>query len=101
LNVSLRFPTPLRAGEVLPVVEAHVPDRPFWGTFGRPPSAGLSVGVRLDGFVATSSTGSARVVRLDPLAVDLHILARGPGRQLQVEGTLTVRHESNTGSCFE
>jgi hypothetical protein len=101
LNVSLRFPTPLRAGDVLPVVETHVPDRPFWGTFGLPPTPGNSVGVRLDAFVATSATGSARVVRLDPLAVELHILAAGPGRQLPIEGTLTVRHESSTESCFE
>jgi hypothetical protein len=66
-----------------------------------PPTAGISVGVRLDAFVATSATGSARVVRLDPLAVELHILAAGPGRQLPIEGTLTVRHESSTESCFE
>ena len=101
LNVSLRFPTPLRVGNVLPVVETHVPDRPFWGTFGMPPTAGVSVGVRLDAFVATSTTGSARVVRLDPLAVDLQIVAVGPGRQVSIDGTLTVRHESATESCFE
>jgi hypothetical protein len=101
LNVSLRFPTPLRAGDVLPVEETHVPDRPFWGTFGMPPTAGISVGVRLDAFVATSTTGSARVVRLDPLVVDVHILAVGPGRQLAIEGTLMVQHDSSTDSCFE
>ena len=83
------------------MVETHVPDRPFWGTFGMPPTAGISVGVRLDAFVATSTTGSAQVVRLDPLAVDLHILAVGPGGQIPIDGTLTVRHESSTVSCFE
>jgi hypothetical protein len=63
LNLSLRFPTPLRTGDMLPVVQTHVPDRPFWGTFGNPPTGGISVGVRLDGFEATSVTGTARVVR--------------------------------------
>ena len=101
LNVSLRFPTPLRVGDVLPVVATHVPDSPFWGTFGMPPNAGISVGVRLDAFVAESATGSARVVGLDPLVVDLHIRAVGPGRQLSIDGPLTVRHESSTESCFE
>ena len=101
LNLSLRFPTPFRVGDVLPVVQTHVPDRPFWGTFGMPPSAGISVGVRLDAFVATSATGSARVVGLDPLTVELHLVAAGPGRQLPIDGTLIVRHESSTESCFE
>jgi hypothetical protein len=101
LNLSLRFPTPLRTGDVLPVVHTHVPDRPFWGTWGNPPTGGSSVGVRLDGFEATSATGTARVVGLNPLVVELHIVASGPGRQLPIDGTLTVRHETSTESCFE
>jgi hypothetical protein len=101
LNLSLRFPTPLRTGDMLPVVQTHVPDRPFWGTFGNPPTGGISVGVRLDGFEATSVTGTATVVGLSPLVVDMHIVASGAGRQLPIDGTLTVRHETSTASCFE
>jgi hypothetical protein len=101
LNLSLRVPTPLRLGDVLPVVETHVPDRPFWGTFGMPPTGGISVGVRLDAFVATSTTGTARVAGLGPLNLELHLVASGSGRQLPIDGTLTVRHETSTGSCFQ
>jgi hypothetical protein len=101
LDLSLRFPTPLRVGDVLPVVETHVPTRPFWGTFGMPPAGGVSVGVRLDTFQATSATGSVRVVALGPLNADVDIVATGQGRQLRVVGTLIVRHETSTESCFQ
>jgi hypothetical protein len=100
LNVSLRLPTPLRTGDVLPVVGVHSPDQPFWGTIANPP-AGLSVGVRLDDFVATAATGSARVVGLSPLRLELDVVASGSGRQAAIDGTLTVRHESSTESCFQ
>jgi hypothetical protein len=50
LNLSLWVPTPLRRGDVLQVVGTHA-DRPFWGTIASPPD-GLSVGVRLDDFIA-------------------------------------------------
>jgi hypothetical protein len=99
LNMTLRLPTPLREGDVLPVVGVHAPDQ-FWGTIANPP-AGLSVSMRLDDFVATSATGTARVVGIDPLRIDLDLVASGSGRQAAIEGLLTVRHESSTESCFQ
>ena len=99
MKVGIRRPL---AGALLgAVVQTHVPDRPFWGTWGNPPTGGISVGVRLDGFEATSTTGTARVVGLSPLTVELHVVASAPGRQLPIDGTLTVRHETSTESCFE
>jgi hypothetical protein len=100
LNLSLKFPTPLRSGDVLPVTGAHRADQPFWGTVTNP-SAGVSVGLRLDAFEATSASGSARVVGVDPLRIDLDVIASGSGRQHAIKGTLTVRHESWTDSCFQ
>jgi len=100
LNLTLRFPTPLRAGDVLPVVGVHSADRASWGTFPNPP-AGLTVGLRLDDFVATSAGGTARVVGVNPLRVDLDVVAAGSGRQHAIKGVLTVRHESSTDSCFQ
>ena len=101
VNLSLWFPTPLRSGDVLPVVGVHSADSgAFWGTVPNPP-AGLSVGVRLDAFVATSAAGSARLVRLDSLAIDLDVVASGSGRQFPIQGRLSVRHETSTGTCFE
>jgi hypothetical protein len=100
LNLSLWFPTPLRPGHVLPVVGAHSADRAFWGTIPNSP-AGLSVGMRLDDFVATSASGSARVLAVDPLRVDLHVVASGSGRQLPIDGILAVGHVRWTESCFE
>ena len=65
MNVSLWFPTPLRPGDVLPVVGAHSSTRGFsWGTIPDPP-AGLSVAVSLDDFAATSATGTARVLGVE------------------------------------
>ena len=101
VNLSLWFPTPFRTGDVLPVVGTHSADRgAFWGMVPNPP-AGVSVGVRLDSFVATSATGTARVVGLDPLRIDLDVVASGSGRQFPLQGRLTVRHETSTGTCFE
>jgi hypothetical protein len=100
LNLSLRLPTPLRAGDVLAVVEAHATRTPFWGTIPNPP-AGLSVGVTLDAFVATSASGSARVLGVDPLRLELDVVAAGPGRQVPIDGILTVRYETEADSCFE
>jgi hypothetical protein len=99
LDVSLRFPTPLRPGDALPVVGVHARGS-FWGTVPDPPP-GVTVGVKLDAFEATSAGGTARVVGVDPLRVDLDILASGPGRELRIAGRLTVRHETSTESCFQ
>jgi hypothetical protein len=100
LNLSLWFPTPLRPGDVLPVVGVHSAERATWGTIPNPP-AGLSVGLQLDNFVATSASGSARVVGVDPLRVDLDVVATGSGRQFAIDGILAVEHESWTESCFQ
>ena len=100
LNLSLKFPTPFRAGDVLPVTGVHSADGAFWGTVTNP-AAGLSVGLRLDDFAATSASGSARVVGVDPLRIDLDVVASDAGRQHAIKGTLTVRHESSTESCFQ
>jgi hypothetical protein len=65
------LPTPLRAGQTLPVVAAHSADRgAFWGTVANPP-AGVSVGVRLDSFLVSAAAGTARVLGVDPLRIDL------------------------------
>jgi hypothetical protein len=100
VNLTLRFPTPLRSGDVLPVVGAHSADRTTWGTFSNPP-AGLTVGLRLDDFVATAASGTARVVGVDPLRIDLDVVASGSGRQHAIKGPLSVRHENSTESCFQ
>lgn len=100
LWVTLRLPTPLRTGAVLPVVEVHSPDRAMWGTFPNPPS-GLSVGVRLVGFVASSASGSARVIGLDPLRVDVEVVASDGGQQVVLDGLLNVEHDTWTESCFQ
>jgi hypothetical protein len=85
---------------VLPVVGVHSAERATWGTIPNPP-AGLSVGLQLDNFVATSASGSARVVGVDPLRVDLDVVATGSGRQFAIDGILAVEHESWTESCFQ
>jgi hypothetical protein len=85
---------------MLSVVEVHRVDRPFWGTLSNAPS-GLSLGMRLDDFMATSATGTARVVGVDPLTVHLEAVASGAGRQLPIDGLLTVRHVTWTESCFQ
>jgi hypothetical protein len=100
LNLTLRFPTPLRSGDVLPVTGVHSSDRASWGTFPNP-TPGLSVGLRLDGFVATAATGTARVVGVDPLRVELDVVVSGGGVQHAIRGTLDVRHETSTDSCFQ
>jgi hypothetical protein len=100
LNLTLRLPTPLRAGDVLTVTAVHSGERPFWGTLANPP-AGLSVGVTLDAFQATAVGGTARVAGLEPLRVDLDLLASGAGRQFALGGRLTVAHETFSESCFE
>jgi hypothetical protein len=100
LNLSLWFPTPLRPGDVIPVVATHSADRASWGTIPNPP-AGLSVGIRLDAFVAESARGSARVLSVDPLSVDLDVVAAGTGREVRIAGALAVRHVSWTESCFQ
>ena len=100
LNLSLWFPTPLRPGDVLPVVGVHSAVRASWGTIPNPP-AGLSVGIQLDNFVATAASGTARVVGVDPLRIDLDVVATGSGRQFPIDGILAVEHESWTESCFQ
>jgi hypothetical protein len=100
LNVSLWFPTPFRPGDVIPVVATHSSDRASWGTIPNPP-AGLSVGIRLDAFVAESASGTARVLTVDPLRVDVDVVATGSGREVRIDGTLSVRHVSWTESCFQ
>jgi hypothetical protein len=100
INLSLRLPTPLHEGDVLQVTEVHAADRPFWGTVATSP-AGLSVGVQLDSYMATSATGTARVIELDPLRLELDVVTSGVGRELPIRGTLLVRHESLTESCFQ
>jgi hypothetical protein len=81
------------------VVEVHSRGA-FWGTIPDPP-AGVSVGVRLDSVVASSASGSARVLGVDPLRIQLDIAASGSGRQLPINGMLVLAHESWTQSCFE
>jgi hypothetical protein len=100
LNLTLRLPTPLRSGDVLPVTGVHSSDRASWGTFANP-TPGLSVGLRLDGFVATAASGTARVVAVDPLRIDLDLVVAGGGIQHAIKGTLNVRHETSTDSCFQ
>jgi hypothetical protein len=55
----------------------------------------------VDDLMATSATGTARVVGVDPLTVDLEVVASGAGRQLPIDGLLTVRHVTWTESCFQ
>jgi hypothetical protein len=98
LRVSFLMATPARQGDVFQV--SHVSFRPLWGTV---PETGalFAMGIEMNDFTATSITGTARVVGVDPFRMEVDVVASNDGRQVPIRGTLVIRHETMIESCFE
>lgn len=97
-DLALTLPTPLRQGEVLPVVGVF--QGGGWGIFRSGASDGAEVSWRRDGAYATSADGVVRVVDSDPLLLDVDLTLRtGDGGDTTLMGTIRFSTFSDPVSC--
>ena len=99
LRVSFRMSTPAHVGDEFQVTDVHV-FRRLW----QPVPAGgasFSIGVETNDFTATSVSGTARVLGVDPFRLSIEVVASDGAREVPIRGTMTVGYDSDVTTCFE